>query len=88
VCWYVQGGLVVGMLFILLTASPAVKFIILCRSCWPRHRLEILLLRLGGEEEALAKKPEIRGQKPVNKKPEPMNAFQAKLMELKKNFKE
>lgn len=28
------------------------------------------------------------GSKPAIKKPEPMNAFQAKLMELKKNFKE
>lgn len=39
-------------------------------------------------------RPEVRktesrgGQKPFNKKPEPVNAFQAKLMELKKNFKE
>jgi uncharacterized protein len=46
-----------------------------------------LSLKDGGTETA-AKKPEIRGQKPANKKPEPMNAFQAKLMELKKNFKE
>jgi uncharacterized protein len=28
------------------------------------------------------------GQKPINKKPEPLNPFQAKLMELKKNFKD
>jgi protein Tex len=35
------------------------------------------------------RKTEIRGAvKPVNKKPEPANAFQAKLMELKKNFKD
>jgi uncharacterized protein len=28
------------------------------------------------------------GQKSFNKKPEPLNSFQAKLMELKKNFKD
>jgi protein Tex len=51
-------------------------------------RKRIALSLKDGGTEVSTKKPELRGQKPVNKKPEPMNAFQAKLMELKKNFKE
>jgi protein Tex len=51
-------------------------------------RKRIALSLKDGATEAPAKRPEIRGQKPAAKKPEPMNAFQAKLMELKKNFKE
>jgi uncharacterized protein len=45
-------------------------------------------------KDAQSERPEVRktesraGAKPINKKPEPMNAFQAKLMELKKNFKD
>jgi uncharacterized protein len=50
-------------------------------------RKRIALSLKDGGTETTTKKPEPRGQKPVNKKPEPMNAFQAKLMELKKNFK-
>lgn len=41
-----------------------------------------------GRPEVRSQKTDTRGQKPAGKKPEPMNAFQAKLMELKKNFKE
>lgn len=41
-----------------------------------------------GRPEVRSQKPDARGQKPAGKKPEPMNAFQAKLMELKKNFKD
>lgn len=37
--------------------------------------------------ETKSKKTEVRQQKPIIKKPEPMNAFQAKLVDLKKNFK-
>lgn len=51
-------------------------------------RKRIALSLKDGGTETTTKKPELRGPKPVNKKPEPMNAFQAKLMELKKNFKE
>lgn len=46
-----------------------------------------LSLKDGNQAEA-PKKPEARGQKPVTKKAEPVNAFQAKLMELKKQFKD
>jgi uncharacterized protein len=52
-----------------------------------RKRIALSLKDAGGEQVRSAK-PEVRGQKPVNKKAEPMNAFQAKLMELKKNFKD
>jgi uncharacterized protein len=41
-----------------------------------------------GRPEVRGQKPEVRGQKPAGKKPEVLNPFQAKLMELKKNFKE
>lgn len=41
-----------------------------------------------GRPEVRGQKPEVRGQKPAAKKPEVLNPFQAKLMELKKNFKE
>lgn len=51
-------------------------------------RKRIALSLKDGATETPARRPEIRGQKPAAKKPEPMNAFQAKLMELKKNFKE
>lgn len=48
-----------------------------------------LSLKDGGEKiEVSVTKSELRNQKPTNKKAKPMNAFQAKLMELKKNFKE
>ena len=48
-----------------------------------------LSLKDGGEKiEVINAKSALRNQKPADKKPEPMNAFQAKLMELKKNFKE
>ena len=51
----------------------------------PRKR--IALSMKDGEAETRTKKPEVRRQNPIIKKPEPMNAFQAKLMELKKNLK-
>ncbi len=41
-----------------------------------------------GRPEVRGQKPEVRGQKPAGKKPEVLNPFQAKLMELKKNFKD
>ena len=46
-----------------------------------RKRIALSLKEAGG-------KTEVRRQKPITKKPEPMNPFQAKLMELKKNFKD
>ena len=51
-------------------------------------RKRIALSLKDGGTETPTKRPEVKGQKPANKKPEPMNAFQAKLMELKKSFKE
>lgn len=53
-----------------------------------RKRIALSLKDGGERTEVRSTKPEVRGQKPAGKKPEPMNAFQAKLMELKKNFKE
>lgn len=53
-----------------------------------RKRIALSLKEGGERAEVRSTKPEVRGQKPAGKKPEPMNAFQAKLMELKKNFKE
>jgi hypothetical protein len=44
----------------------------------------------GGERQTISHKPQAAGNKPmIDKKPkkeEPLNAFQAKLMELKKKF--
>lgn len=54
----------------------------------PRKRIALSLKDGGERSEVRSQKPDARGQKPAGKKPEPMNAFQAKLMELKKNFKE
>lgn len=53
-----------------------------------RKRIALSLKDGGERTEVRSQKPDTRGQKPAGKKPEPMNAFQAKLMELKKNFKE
>jgi len=53
-----------------------------------RKRVSLSLKDAGEKPEARGQKPEHRSQKPVAKKAEPLNAFQAKLMELKKNFKE
>ncbi|KAA9042220.1 RNA-binding transcriptional accessory protein [Ginsengibacter hankyongi] len=50
-------------------------------------RKRVALSMKDTETETKSKKIEVRQQKPVTKKSEPMNAFQAKLMELKKNFK-
>jgi len=51
----------------------------------PRKRVALSMKDTGTEVKS--KKTEVRQQKPVTKKPEPMNAFQAKLMDLRKNFK-
>lgn len=53
-----------------------------------RKRIALSLKEGGERTEVRSTKPEVRGQKPAGKKPEPLNPFQAKLMELKKNFKE
>jgi uncharacterized protein len=47
-----------------------------------------LSLKDGGQQETGNRKPEVRSQKQPVKKAEPVNAFQARLMELKKNFKD
>ncbi len=53
-----------------------------------RKRIALSLKDGGERTEVRSTKPDARGQKPVAKKPETLNPFQAKLMELKKNFKE
>ena len=52
----------------------------------PRKRIALSMKEAVSEVKQA--KPEIRRQQPVAKKTQPMNAFQTKLMELKKNFKE
>ena len=52
----------------------------------PRKRIALSMKEAASEVKQA--KPEIRRQQPVAKKTQPMNPFQAKLMELKKNFKE
>lgn len=54
----------------------------------PRKRISLSLKEAG--EKMSGGSPVLSGkrQQAATKKPEPMNAFQAKLMELKKNFKE
>ncbi len=54
-----------------------------------RKRIALSMKEEGGERpEARGQKSEARSPRPVNKKPESLNPFQAKLMELKKNFKD
>ena len=53
-----------------------------------RKRIALSLKEAGGKMEVRGQKSEVRGQKPITKKQEPMSSFQAKLMELKKNFKD
>jgi uncharacterized protein len=53
-----------------------------------RKRIALSLKEAGDRQEARSQRPDTKGPKSFNKKPEPMNAFQAKLMELKKNFKD
>jgi uncharacterized protein len=53
-----------------------------------RKRIALSLKEAGEKTEVRTQRTEVKGQKPSNKKPEPLNAFQAKLMELKKNFKD
>ena len=52
----------------------------------PRKRIALSMKEAASEVKQA--KPEIRRPQPVAKKQQPANAFQAKLMELKKNFKE
>jgi uncharacterized protein len=60
-----------------------------------RKRIALSLKEGGEKPDSGSKKPEVRStksvpgnQKPILKKAEPLNPFQAKLMELKKNFKD
>ncbi len=53
-----------------------------------RKRIALSLKDAGDRQEVRSQRPDTKGPKSFNKKPEPMNAFQAKLMELKKNFKD
>ncbi len=53
-----------------------------------RKRIALSLKDGGEKPEVRSQKSDAKPNRPVTKKPEPMNAFQAKLMELKKNFKE
>jgi protein Tex len=53
-----------------------------------RKRIALSLKEGGERTEVRGHKSEVRSQKLGTKKPEPMNPFQAKLMELKKNFKD
>jgi uncharacterized protein len=53
-----------------------------------RKRIALSLKDGGERPEVRSQKPDARVQKPAAKKPETLNPFQAKLMELKKNFKE
>lgn len=53
-----------------------------------RKRISLSLKDGEQRAEVRGQKSEVRGQKAFNKKPEPLNPFQAKLAELKKNFKD
>ncbi len=52
----------------------------------PRKRIALSMKEAASEVKQV--RPEMRRPQPVAKKPQPINPFQAKLMELKKNFKE
>jgi protein Tex len=52
-----------------------------------RKRISLSMKDGNGKSEVENRKSEVRGSgKPVNRKPEQLNPFQAKLMELKKKF--
>jgi protein Tex len=53
-----------------------------------RKRIALSLKEAGEKGSGEKRVASGGGQKPSNKKPEPLNPFQAKLMELKKNFKD
>ncbi|HRE38682.1 MAG TPA: Tex family protein [Chitinophagaceae bacterium] len=53
-----------------------------------RKRIALSLKEAGGKTEVREQKSACSGKKPATKKTEPMNPFQVKLMELKKNFKD
>jgi len=53
-----------------------------------RKRIALSMKDGGEKPEVRTQRSDTRSSKPVNKKPEPLNPFQAKLMELKKNFKD
>lgn len=53
-----------------------------------RKRIALSFKEEGGKAEVRSTKPEVKEQKPFAKKQEVLNPFQAKLAELKKNFKD
>ena len=53
-----------------------------------RKRIALSMKDGGERPEVRSQRPDTRSSKPANKKPEALNPFQAKLMELKKNFKD
>ncbi|MBK6938425.1 MAG: RNA-binding transcriptional accessory protein [Chitinophagaceae bacterium] len=53
-----------------------------------RKRIALSLKEAGERSAVRSVKPEEKSDRPVTKKAGPMNAFQAKLMELKKNFRD
>ena len=53
-----------------------------------RKRISLSMKEAGEKPEVRSQRSESKSSKVVNRKPEPLNPFQAKLMELKKNFKD
>ena len=53
-----------------------------------RKRVALSLKESASEKKEFTRQDSQRTQKPASAKPQPANAFQAKLMELRKNFKE
>jgi protein Tex len=53
-----------------------------------RKRIALTMKTVGGNERTGERRDNNRPAKNINKKPEPMNAFQSKLMDLKKKFKD
>jgi uncharacterized protein len=53
-----------------------------------RKRIALSMKDSAGERPATDRRPSSGARKPDNRKPEPINPFQAKLMELKKKFKD
>jgi uncharacterized protein len=52
-----------------------------------RKRIALTMKTAGGNERPSERRENnFKPSKPVNKKPEPLNAFQSKLMDLKKKF--
>ncbi len=53
-----------------------------------RKRISLSMKEAGGKAQSESQRQPLKGSKPFDKKTQPLNSFQSKLIELKKNFKD